>query len=285
MKKVLIAILGLLGAVLSSGAVDFNKQLQLPDFSGKTVWIVRAGVGFNGVTGDRKDVQQRQWSADGWSGEFKCVTGYDFSFGFNKSFGGSHIFWGMDLALGMRGYTMEAKKYTTADNAQMGAYNHRNRQQIYSIKAYTVRLTPITVGYRYSFLKRMAAEVHLGGFVSYDFAGNCNYDNIDVTNSGNTGTGSVNMKPTSLVTDKSQSMSGSLGDLQGQHRIDAGLNLGIGYWFGHFNIDFSWQRGFISYDDKGKETVEIAKKKGQPLKVKYGNLYANSFMLKLGYAF
>lgn len=282
MKKVLIVALTLLGLVPGMQAIDFDKQLQLPDFSEKTVWIVRAGVGFNGVVGSRKDVQQRQWTADDYTGEFKGVTGYDFSFGFNKSFGGGPVFWGMELSLAMRGYGYDASKYVTADNVQMGAYHHVNWQQVYSLKTYTVQLTPITVGYRYSFLERMAAEVHVGGFASYDFAGNNKFDNIKVTNSWSTG---VYGKPGSITKDESSYFSGSIGDNEHHHRFDAGMNLGVGVWFGRFNIDFTWQRGFIPMDDMGDDKVEIKQKKGKAESVKLDNLYSNSFQLRVGYAF
>lgn len=283
MKKLLIAGLAWLSIASSVMAVDFSKQLELPDFSGKAVWIARAGVGFNGAVGSRKGVQHKKWVAEDWDGQFKGVTGYDFSFGFNKSFGKGPVFWGMNLSLAMRGYKTDASWYKTADNPSIGAYNHHRRQTINSLKAYTVQLTPFTLGYRYSFLERMAAEVHLGGFVSYDFAGSFKYDYIDITDAWNTGI--KYGKPSSLTTDKSQYLSGNLGDFKGHHRLDAGLNLGIGYWFGHFNIDFMWQRGFIAFDDKGDDTVEIPKKNGKPDKVKNGNLYSNSFILSLGYAF
>lgn len=33
-------------------AKDFNETIKLPDFKGrKAIWIIRAGVGFNGFTG------------------------------------------------------------------------------------------------------------------------------------------------------------------------------------------------------------------------------------------
>lgn len=45
-------------------------------------------------------------------------------------------------------------------------------------------------------------------------------------------------------------------DYDNMKRYDAGINLGIGYWFGKFNIDFTWQRGFIAIFEGGNELVK-----------------------------
>lgn len=108
------------------------------------------------------------------------------------------------------------------------------------------------IGYKYEFLDRMALDVHAGGFVSYDFAGEMKIYNYDWQTSG----GKDRIKENTNTVD--------LGDLDDYSRLDAGINIGIGYWYGHFNIDFSWQRGFINMFDV-ENTI-----KSQSLKLRLG---------------
>lgn len=281
MKKSIFAGLILLGVSSPALALDFSDQLELPEFSEKTVWIVRAGVGFNGVVGSNKETMKKSWNAQGWAGDFKGTTGYDFSVAFNKSFGGSPMYWGMELGFGMRGYKYDTglSNSKTYENDYLGtSYIGVKKEEHVKLTAYNVRLSPFTFGYRYTFLDRMAADIHLGAFASFDFGGTYKADLVNVQSSSSDRYGYH-------TSDKSSSGSVKIGDIDGYHRFDAGLNLGIGYWFGHFNIDFTWQRGFIPYYDNGDDDVEITPKKGKSYKVKRGNLYDNSFVLRLGYAF
>lgn len=265
-----------MAAVTTADAKSVGETLELPDFSsGETVWIVRAGVGFNGVTGSNIDTQKAIWENSSWDGSFKSSAGYDFSVAFNKSFGENPMYWGMELAFGMRGYKTDAEWQKSASSSVSGGYDYHKKTEEGTLSAYNVRFTPFTFGYKYTFLERMAADVHLGVFASYDFAGNYKkYTTDHIVSTSKYG----NRNDFKENTDKV-----NLGDIEGMRKYDAGLNLGIGYWFGHFNIDFTWQRGFVPLYEGGSDEISIGGKKGQ--KRELGNLYSNNFQLRLGYAF
>ncbi len=44
---------------------------------------------------------------------------------------------------------------------------------------HTVKFSPFTIGYRYTFLEKMAADIHLGAYASYDIAGKYKRDYTD----------------------------------------------------------------------------------------------------------
>ncbi len=275
MKKIALFLFAL-AATTTAGAKSVGETLELPDFSsGETVWIVRAGVGFNGVTGSNIDTQKAIWENGSWDGSFKSTAGYDFSVAFNKSFGESPMYWGMELALGMRGYKTDAEWKRSASSSVSGGSDYHKKTEEGTLSAYNARFTPFMFGYKYTFLERMAADVHLGVFAGYDFAGNYkNYTTDHVVSTSKYG----NRNDFKENTDKV-----SIGDIEGMRKYDAGLNLGIGYWFGNFNIDFTWQRGFVPIYEDGSDEISIGGKKGQ--KREAGNLYSNNFQLRLGYAF
>lgn len=259
MKKLILlgaAFLGL-GATFNSA----NAQvLELPDFnSGKAVWIIRAGANFNSAVGDWKDDVEKSWEnahrISLTDKSFPSSTGFDVSFGFNKSFGNHPLYWGMELGVSTRGYKTSASWAAGKVSQTFGDYIGHKITDEETLTAYNAQLVPFTIGYKYVFLDKMAVDVHLGGFVSYDFAGKLKKYEYDwQTSSGK-----------SHSSEKTQST--DLCDIDEYQCIDAGLNVGVGYWFGHFNIDFSWQRGFINMYDMDS------------------SMYSQSLKLRLGYAF
>lgn len=74
------------------------------------------------------------------------------------------------------------------------------------------------IGYKYGVSKDLKIDAHIGAFVSYDFATTSDYDYDE------------------WEYDEPES-------------LDAGLQLGIGAWYKRFNIDLTWQKGFIEYTD------------------------------------
>lgn len=269
-----IQLLSLVAVFLSAASPMFAQDyLSLPAFkSGKTVWIVRAGMGFNGVAGSNKDTQQALWDNSKWDGSFKPAIGYEVSIGFNKSFGEHPMYWGMELGLGTRGYKTSASWEVGGTNSVGHGSDYHGRFQDITLNCHTVKLSPFTIGYKYTFLKNMAADLHLGAYASYDFAGKQNNEYVDRVISTSQ-YGNVNKE------DKSSS-DVKIGDMDNMRKYDAGFNLGIGYWFGRFNIDFTWQRGFFAIFDDGDTMVKIGKSEQEK-----GNLYTNNFQLRLGYAF
>lgn len=97
---------------------------------------------------------------------------------------------------------------------------------------------PLTVGYKYELDGGFALDGRIGGFFSTDIAG------------------------------KSSSSIGEtkIGDMDGYHRCDGGLLIGIGIWYQNINLDFAYQRGFADLNN-------------------YRDGSASNFLIRLGYAF
>lgn len=218
MKKVLLI------AVLAVFGLSANAQLNLSrTFSSKkssTEWILRAGVNFAGLS-------QSACSDHDTSDDFGSKTGYDVAISFQKPLSDFGMFWGMELGLGTRGYSYE--------------HDSKNSSYEESLLAHNVRFSPFTFGYAYSINDNMKVDAHLGGWVSYDFAGTQKWEKT--------------------YSDETEDGDCSIGDLDGYTEIDAGVTFGVGFWYNRFNIDLSWQRGFINmfdYEcDCGKYTSNI----------------------------
>lgn len=253
-------------------AKNFDNLFQLPDFSNKVVWVIRVGAGFNGVVGSNKETTKLQWNDGDWNGDFKKSIGYDISLGFNKSFAKRPLYWGMELGMTTRGYKTSASWEKGGTSAISGGSDYHGKFQDATMLCHTVRLSPFIVGYRYIFLEKMAADIHLGAYASYDFAGKYTDDYTD------------HIVSTSHYGDRNDKTVTSteikIKDYNGLRRYDVGINLGVGYWFGRFNIDFTWQRGFIAIYGNGSEQIKIDNSMHTR-----GDLFTNNFQLKLGYAF
>lgn len=262
------------GAIMSAYAANLDKVLALPEFNdGRPHWIVRAGVGFNGVMGSNKKTQSLIWEDGKQDGAFNFNTGYVFSLGFNKSFGHHPLYWGMGLMFGMRGYATYALKEIKTKRVETsfgisGYYGSQEAEE--SMQSYNAQLSPFIIGYKYVFLKRMAVDAHVGVYASYDFAGNyVQSTRKDIYYYGNY-----------TPLHESASSEIKISDYDIMRKYDVGMNLGIGYWFGRFNLDFTWQRGFIPLFDNGDREVTIDKKTRE-----WGNLFTSNFQLTLGYSF
>lgn len=238
-----------------ANAVVFER----PNFSEKTVWIIRAGANFNSATGDWKDMVKEGWKdshkIDQKDGSFPSNTSFDVSVAFNKSINKHPLYWGMELGLSTRGYKTTAEWESGHTSSTWGDYIGHRIKQDQSLTAYLVNFTPIMFGYKYDLLSNMTLDAHIGGFVSYDFAGNLKDYNYD----WQTSSGKDRVKESTTKT--------KLGDLSEYRRLDAGLNVGIGFWYGHFNLDFSWQKGFINMFNMD------------------ASIKTQSLKLRLGYAF
>lgn len=256
MKK-LMTLLFMYSLVFVSQA---QEVLKLPSgfTDGKTIWIVRAGASFSGVSGDGIDAQERSWTKGKWDGSFKRAFGGNLSIGFNKHFGSSPMYWGMDLGVAMRGYKTDATWSYGASSSISGGYDSHTKSQTTTLTAYNAQLSPINIGYKCVINDNMAIDIHVGGFASYDFAGNLkseSYDHIYLT--GKYGT---NDKTTE------DSNSTKIGDIDNYRNYDFGVIGGVGFWYGRFNVDVSYQRGFISIYDTDD------------------SYFCNKFQVRIGYA-
>lgn len=79
----------------------------------------------------------------------------------------------MELGLGVRGYKTHAVKDSRIeyDLGNMSGNHYIVNTSDETLTCYNAQISPFTIGYKYSFLERMAIDIHVGAYASYDFAG------------------------------------------------------------------------------------------------------------------
>ena len=90
---------------------------------------------------------------------------------------------------------------------------------------HNVQVSPFTFGYKYNITDALAVDAHLGAYVSCDYVGK--------------------IKEKESYQGDSEETSVNMGDWEDWKRVDAGMNIGVGIWYDRFNLDFTYQRGFI----------------------------------------
>ena len=212
----------------SNSSIEHGKNSQ---------WYVRAGLGLSKQVGSD--------AVDDETQTMKSVAGYDFMVGFQKKFGSSDLYWGMEYGLGSRGY-----KLITEDSDVKETAKYTDK-----LIAHNVKIVPFQLGYKYNIGETdFAVDAHLSAFVSYDYVGTYSEEK-------EYGEKSYMGKPG--TTDKDDY---SLWNVDDYQRFDAGIQFGVGVWYKKFNLDFTYQRGFISQDTEYK-------------------MFSSQFMIRVGYAF
>lgn len=262
MKRILFTIF----AMCAVGVVSQAQVTELPDgfTSGKTVWMVHAGAGFNGVSTDGIETGTNLWvramlsEPYNWScdNEYKRKFGMDFSIAFTRNFGKSPVYWGMELGIGKRGFKQESSfEYFDISSS---SYDIIAIGQTSNLLAEYVQFTPINIGYRYLINDKMALDAHAGVFTSYDYWGHYTTDSKVY----------IDMDSYSPIGELSTSQAyWDVQGMDGYRKFDTGIIGGIGFWYGHFHIECGYQYGFVSVF-KGDD-----------------GYHCNSWQAKLGYAF
>ena len=167
--------------MVSSRSTIVKTQKQ----ASNTQWFLRAGVNMMNLSGD---------GIDGTDSNI----GYNATLGYQKSLGGAGAYWGMEFALGSRGFKVDDMKCI----------------------AHNVQYSPFTFGWKIGVADNISIDPHLGVFLEVDY-----------------------------------------------NHFDAGMNIGVGVWYDRFNLDLTYQRGFIDVftDADGIKT--------------------SNFMIRLGIAF
>ncbi|MCM1452405.1 MAG: porin family protein [Clostridium sp.] len=191
MKKLVIALFAAM--LFVSAQAQLRTSRTFFKSNSRTEWILRAGASFNNIAG-----------LDGDGLESKL--GFDVDFGFNKYFGASNLYWGMELGVGTRGTGVK-------DGDGFTGYN--------------VKYSPFTIGYKFPITGAIKIDPHFGGYASYDFT--------------------------------------HTNDVELENDFDAGIQAGVGLWYGRINLDFMYQRGFVDMLDGGGKT--------------------SNFLIRVGYAF
>lgn len=207
MKKILVlAVLALIG-ISASAQVRYSRTMV--EKKSNTTWYLRAGAGFNNLVGDYVD----EYEDD--NTDFSTAVGYELAFGFNRNFGKTNVYWGMELGLASRGY----------NRADEDRYDDTVEKT--NVLAHNVKWVPFAVGYKYGITDDLKLDAHLGAFLSYDFAYTVDTDDYEYED----------------------------GDYDLEEGADAGLQVGIGVWYKRVNLDLTYQRGFAAaidnnyYDD------------------------------------
>ena len=94
MKKYIFIALAMLVAVSAQAQVRTSRTFIKT--KSRTEWIIRAGVSFNSLTGIKNPLEGTGYESDFSAGS---RTGFDVDFGFNKYFGQSNCYWGMELGV------------------------------------------------------------------------------------------------------------------------------------------------------------------------------------------
>lgn len=93
-----------------------------------------------------------------------------------------------------------------------GSYSYENElgdEEKVTALAWGIRFVPLTVGYKLPLIDFISLDFHAGGFICYDLILNDTYYDDEF------------------------------------NKFDLGIQAGAGVWFGKFNIDVMYQRGFI----------------------------------------
>lgn len=239
MKKFFILMAAAMMAIGASAQVVTSRTT----FKSKsqTLWYVRAGMSINNMAGadfgDAKDY--------GYNPSMGSKIGAAFDFGFQKPIGKSGLYWSMELGIGSRGFTY------SEDNSDTWEYSSESK-----VSTWNVKYSPIIFGYKYSVTDDLKIDGHFGAFLSYDFAHSIKTTEVDEGESYES-------------TDWD-----SFADGSNYKEIDAGIQVGIGAWWKKFNIDFTYQRGFIpAFEAESNIDYSVSK------------LKSSNFMIRVGYAF
>lgn len=122
----------------------------------KTDWIIRAGFNINSLSG----VDFERY--DDISTASKA--GFNVDFGFNRYFGQSNGYWGMELGVGSRGFSMKGDD----DEASYTGYN--------------LKFVPLMFGYKFPVTDNIKIDGHFGIFGCYDFSSTSDDYDIDIDN-------------------------------------------------------------------------------------------------------
>lgn len=138
MKKVLL--IAAMALVSLGASAQLLTSRTFVEKKRTTTWVLRAGVNVMGMAGEgAKNLDSR--------------AGYDVAISFEKPISDFGLNWGMEFALGSRGYSAENSGYT---------------QKLIS---HNFRWSPFTLGYGYNLTDDFKIAVHLGAFASVDYAG------------------------------------------------------------------------------------------------------------------
>lgn len=242
MKNTIIAILSVF-ALLSANT--FCASAQTNSYEAKRVTsYIKASVTLNDFSFDNSTPKMFQ-IGDAAAVSSGPTVGYNAVVGFQYRFvPGLGFYLGMDAGFGSRG--MGVKLSLSPDLADVPV----------SVKGkvftHCVKASPLQLGYQFNISDIFSIDVRIGGYVSYDFAGKF----------------SVN----AAVAGVSNTESRDISEYKEFNRFDAGINPGVGLWFGPVGVDFTYQRGFVNINNEKYDSSA-------------GKMYSQNFLLGVAYRF
>lgn len=255
MKKFLLILAA--AAMTSAASAQVMTSYSYSKSESKTMWYARVGMSFNNWAGAGKLADaDNSYYEDGDPYSYGSRLGMDVDFGFQRPISNFGLYWGMELGIGTRGfsYSYDASKDDPEDDSKTDGH----------MLAWNVKYSPFTFGYKYSLTDDLKLDAHIGIFASYDFAGKkISYEDNDG--------------------EKWDWDTDELKDDIDYLEFDAGMQLGIGIWWKRFNLDFTWQRGFVPYAKDEISTYDY--NTDRYLSPEDVNLYSSNFMIRLGVAF
>lgn len=252
MKKIVLFATTLLMAATAS-AQKVSSTTYVKERS-HTQWYVRLGMSINNAAGAGDILDAIKTDEDCEDVSAGSKVGMALDFGFQKNIGKSGLYWGMELGIGSRGASM-TEKFPADDEYPAG----KNKGHFSS---WNVKYSPFTFGYKYALTDDIKLDGHIGAFVSYDFSGKTKFS---------WGDGDEEELSFSEIKDKY--------DFQ---CFDAGMQIGIGVWWKKFNLDFTYQRGFVPAATVYTKSYEGT---GYYYDMVENELKSSNFMIRLGYAF
>lgn len=242
MKKVFFAAVVALTAMGANAQIARSTMFQAPERENNVMWYVRAGVSINNAAGngDFKDsYKDDNGKTDTGLGS---KAGYDVVFGFNKTIASTDAYWGMEFGFGTRGYSQKFEESESGNYS--GIQFNRSYMDKKSLIAHKFKITPVMFGYKYPVTDKIKIDAHLGAFLSIDMAGTLKseYENSLIIPSYPSASDYESGKESTSI--------GDLKDSEGDsyyNRFDAGIQAGIGVWYGRWNLDFTYERGFCSF--------------------------------------
>jgi len=246
MKKLLLVAMASVMALGASAQIMTSRTMVKS--KKPTIWYARVGLSLNNAAGGNEVFEDDD---DNFSASIKPKAGMSIDFGFQRPISKGGLYWGMELGIGTRGGAYSTE-YTSKDYNDEEVRETENS----SLLTWNIKYSPFTFGYKYSLTDDIKIDAHIGIFASYDFAGSAKTK--FEYNSGS---------------EDSESL--SISELEDEfdfQSLDAGLQLGAGIWYKKFNVDLTWQKGFIPAASvyNGSDDYDLT---------------SSNFMIRLGYAF
>lgn len=103
-----------------------------------------------------------------------------------------------------------------------------------SIMCHNIHFSPFNMGFKYNVSGKWSVDPHLGAYVSADYIGKAKWE------------------------EEGRKGDSSMSDWEDYNRIDVGLRVGIGVWYDRFNLDLTYQRGFLeSFDETNSSNLML----------------------------